>query len=486
MAITRRRFIASGAASVAWVACDPGTGPPPSADDWDVCVIGSGFAGILLAQRTAERGLRTLVVEAGGPGAPGAAERFGYTNSGPIDYPVNSTRMIAIGGASGHWTGLVNRLRPVDFRVRSEFGQGADWPLDYAELAPWYCRAERALGVAGHSALPGAEPPRNCAYPESRPGTYRAPEIALGGRNLRFFEVPLALRDGAPLRLDRSEVPAFEASPNGTLLSGHQALRLVAGDEDRIDHVLVQGPGQEPRRIRARVFVVAAGVIESARLLLLSRSPRHPNGLGNARDLVGRYLVEHVTVNWRGVARPPRELPPGLHRSYDLHDSFRRENLNACHVQLFADEPRPDGTQPVFWKLQPEMQSRPENRVSLSGNQRDPWGSAAPDVHMAYSERDRRTIERGTTLLRDELRAAGLRPDAPARSATWRAHPAGTCRMGFAAEGGVVDRNHRVFGADNVYVSGACVFPTSGTANPTLTVVALTLRLAEHLVESLA
>ncbi|MGI9590382.1 MAG: GMC oxidoreductase, partial [Myxococcota bacterium] len=295
-----------------------------------------------------------------------------------------------------------------------------------------------------------------------------------------------ALRDGAPLRLDQSEVPAFEESPHGALLSGHQALRLVPDQAQRVDHVLVQAAGQEPRRIRARVFVVAAGVIESARLLLLSRSPWHPSGLGNAADLVGRHFVEHATVNWRGVARRPRALPPGLHRSYDFHDSFRREHLNACHVQLFADEPRPDGSQVVFWKLQPEMQSRPENRVTLSGSQRDPLGNATPDVRLAYSERDRRTIERGTALLRDELGAAGLTPDAPARSATWRAHPAGTCRMGFGADSGVVDRHQRVFGVDNVYVSGACVFPTSGTANPTLTVVALTLRLAEHLVESLA
>jgi choline dehydrogenase-like flavoprotein len=475
MPITRRRFLTSGAAAAALTAC----GGDPGDEPYDLCVIGSGFAGTLLAQRTAAHGLRTLVVEAGGSRPGEAADRFEFTNSGPIDYPLNSTRMIAVGGASRHWTGLVNRMRPSDFRVRSEFGLDADWPLDYDDLDPWYCRAEAALGVWGHDPVPGAEPPRRCAYPREHGGDYLAPVVQIGGRELRFFPVALALRDEAPVRLDRRELPDFEASHNGTLLSGHQVLRLVAADAKRIDHAVVRAPGQGPRRIRARTFVVAAGVVESARLLRLSRSSGHPEGLGNAHDRVGRNFVEHLTVNWRHRTRGEPTLPPGLHRSYDFNDEFRREGLNACHIQVFADEPAADGSQQRFWKLQPEMQPRPENRIRLSSSQRGPWEQPIPDVHLDYSERDRRTLERGRQLL---SQLTGLAPASSARSATWRAHPAGTCRMGSTGESGVVDRDQRVFGVDNLYVSGASVFPTSGTANPTLTVVALTLRLADHLI----
>ena len=174
----------------------------------------------------------------------------------------------------------------------------------------------------------------------------------------------------------------------------------------------------------------AAGVVESARLLLSSRSRWSRDGLGNDHDLVGRYFLAHTTVNWRFGPRTLAGLYPGTHRSYAFHDAFRRRGLGACRTQL-AVPPAHE----VVWKLQPEMEPRPENRITLPSTRTEADGVAIPDLALAFSERDR-----------------------------------------------VVDRDNRVFALENLYVSGASTFPTSGTANPTLTVVALTLRLADQLV----
>ena len=322
---------------------------PELDEHYDVCVIGSGFAGIFLALQTAEAGLRTLVVEAGSERGQRAfgddpARAFRFSTSGAIEYPVNYARLIAVGGASGHWTGLVNRMRPSDFRLHSEFGLDVDWPLAYADLEPYYCRAEQALAVSGHPPAESAEPPRTCAYPVQEPHPYRQPRVQFEGAPLRMFPVARSQRDGEPLRLGLREVPAFHNSPNGHLLAEHRAIRLVPRDRRTVDHLEVRPLEGAPRRIRARCFVVAAGVVESARLLLLSRSDGFPRGLGNAHDLLGRHFLGHVTVNWRFGSRRIEGLYPGNHRSYDFHDAFRRRGLGACHYHLFVSE-----TQQVVW-----------------------------------------------------------------------------------------------------------------------------------------
>jgi choline dehydrogenase-like flavoprotein len=494
VAITRRQVVLGGVAAAAFgglTSCrrdDPGGGdaaaaPGPDLDErYDVCVIGSGFAGTFLALRTAEAGLRTIVVEAGSQRGEHAfaddpARAFRFSTSGAIEYPVNSARLIAVGGASGHWTGFVNRMRPSDFRLRSEFDLDVDWPLAYADLEPYYCRAEQALAVNGHTPVEGAEPPRNCPYPVRAPDPYRPPRVRFEGAPVRMFPVARSRRDGEPLRLGLREVPAFRDSPNGHRLAEHRAIRLVPRDRRTVDHLEVRPLDGAPKRIRARWFVVAAGVVESARLLLLARSDGFPQGLGNARDLLGRYFLGHVTVNWQFAPRRVDGLYPGTYRSYDFHDAFRSHGLGACHYQLFVSE-----TQQVVWKLQPEMEARLENRISLSSVETDAWGVPIPDLALAFSERDRRTLAEGERFLRAQAQALNADPAGIGRRATWRAHPSGTCRMGFDESGGVVDRDNRVFALDNLYVSGVGTFPTSGTANPTLTVVALTLRLADHLV----
>ncbi len=475
--IRRREFLFGSAAALAGLRCE-------SAPDerYDICVIGSGFAGVFLALRTAARGLRTLVIEAGGDLAkatPGLEGEFQHENRGAIRYPLERSRVIAVGGGSNHWTGSLNRLRPSDFRERSEFGLHADWPLQYEDLEPWYCEAESQLWATGFAPVAGAEPERRCAYPHLIAEPYRMPELHFEGQAVEFFPVAESREQGhgGTLRLLGTRIPELLALPEAELVSGAMAIELVPSSGDRIDCVRVRDPEGRERRLYARLFVVAAGVIESARLLLRSRSRFFPDGVGNAHDLVGRHFMEHPTFQWNVPIEWPAFLPPGVHRSYHFSDRFRKQDLNAVHFQVQVENPGQ-----VIWKLQPEMSPRPGSRVLLSKTRSDRFGEPLPELKFSSSRRDRRTAQAAMPFVREQLRALGVGQGELPRERRWRYHPAGTCRMAADESGGVVDRDGRVFGVENLYVAGASSFPTAGTSNPTLSVVALALRLAEQLI----
>ncbi len=476
MPVSRREFLRQGLAAALAGALPGAVRVSAAAPRYDVCIVGSGFAGTTLARRAIAAGLRTLIVEAGDEQWTRRPPGFAHADSGELVYPVERTRVIGLGGSSNHWGGVVSRMRPSDFRLRSEFGLDLDWPIGYQDLADYYCAAEALLAVSGHAPL-AAEPPRGCPYPHELRKPYAPPRVRFGERMLQFAPMTYAFRDGAPLRLVQREIPELEASPLVELRRQRQATRLVTRDRARIDHLLARRPDGSAEEIRARCFVVAAGPIETPRLLLLSRSRQFPQGLGNASGAVGRRLCEHPTYSW-AAPRPPDlgEPAPGGHRCHDYDDPFRRARLGGVHLNLLVR-----GSGPLKWQVQPEMEPRDANRVALSDSRADPFGDPLPDVALGLSQRDRRSVERAWSLLDGYARARGIPPPGPLPPLRWRSHPSGTCPMGRAAARAVVDPDGRVFGVENLYLCGSCTFPTAGTANPTLTVVALALRLGDHL-----
>ena len=166
-------------------------------------------------------------------------------------------------------------------------------------------------------------------------------------------------------------------------------------------------------------------------------------------------------------------------RTDDTADLLRAAGMSAASFQLRA---RQHDT--LHWQMLLEMEAREENRVTLSSESDDTRGDPVADIGLGYSERDMLAIGRGKRFLRAQATAAGVDPEACEETQRWRKHPAGTCRMGVDPDGAVVDANLKLFGLENLYISGASVFPTSGTANPTNTVVALALQLADHLVDT--
>lgn len=448
--------------------------------DFDLCIIGSGFAGTYLGLETARAGLATVILEAGSGAKKerrphGLRGNFRSLNEGEIDYPVRASRTIGVGGTSEKWAGILGRLWPADLELHSRYGMGADWPLGYDELDPYYCRAEKALAAKGFAAHAG-QPRRECPYPQLLEGPYEGPDELVTLEQPQFYPVPRSHRNGGPVRLAEEEIPAFVREPRATLLSDRQVTRLVTVDGRRIHHVVTRGVDGRDEIIRARAFVLAAGPIECPRLLLLSTSNWFPTGLGNHSDLVGRFFNVHPGVQFQFGRESVLPISDAEHRSHTLNEPFRRSGLSACSIQLGK---KPD--KPPYWTIQPEIEARRTNRIRLSETQVDNLGDPLPVVELAYSERDRKTMARAEAIAADHVDRLNDSGRRVRRSTGWRMHPAGTCRMGFDEAGGVVDRDNRVFGLENLFVSGACVFPSSGTSNPVLTIVALTFRLADHL-----
>lgn len=475
---TRRELIGWSLAAAGAVA----SGCRPRRPGLDVCVIGSGFAGTFLALELARAGLEVAVVEAGGRIAPdesldGRSEALPLASVGATFYDVDACRTIAVGGTSHKWTGLLLRLSPEDFALGRRHGLATDWPIPYADLEPWYCRAEAALCAAGAAPVRGAEPRRACDYPAV--GEFGSAEVEThlaAGRRLRFFPIAYSRRpDGSgPVRLADREIGELERA-GATLLERRVALRLVAPDGRRIERLEVIDEAGDRDVIEARAFVVAAGTFESARLLLHSTGETHPRGLGNRSGALGRHFNEHVALHLEVPAGFPAELPPGIYRSLSAVEPMRRAGRHGAGLFL-RTLPGSSGVH-----ADPEGDPAADSGLVVDPIALDLYGRPAVALSYGRTALDEDSIGAAEGLLAALAQALGVPPEAWIRTRSVNQHPAGTCRMAARAEDGVVDADLLVHGTENLWVSGASTFPTSGVANPTLTVVALTLRLADRI-----
>lgn len=429
----------------------------------------------MLALRLVDSGVSTLMLEAGEPGDPsqsasnhdaGDAHLFPVREEGDAVPSTDANRAIAVGGASARWNGVVTRVWPDDLRSGTAFGFGADWPITYDDLVPYYEAAEAALHTHGAAPVVGAEPPRAVPYPMEWSTSPTVPTVA---ERHATFPLAFGTRNGAPLRLREVEVPTFAASPYGTLLTGRAATRVIVDRSGCVRAVETRGRDGSVQRHSARHVVIAAGVVETARLLLLSTSSEHPHGLGNQHDQVGRFLHGHPRLRAALVDPTPVGSPSGVHRTYALGTSLRERGLGALAVDFNVGGTR--GVVDVTAELEPAA----EHRVALDHSWSDQWDRPGVRLTAWSTENDVRTRAAAEETLRT------LTDDPVGEPALTWFHPAGTCRMAPDPSAGVVDANCTVFGVPNLHVAGAAVFPTSGPANPTLTVVALALRLADHL-----
>ncbi|MFC6940583.1 GMC family oxidoreductase [Salinirubellus sp. GCM10025818] len=311
----------------------------------DVCVIGAGPAGALVAHTLAERGHEVVVLEAGArfdfedrlermersirPAHDPLSvwemggDRDAYASTGERFYPLNRARVKGVGGSTLHWQGMVMRLHESDFETRSRYGVAADWPIDYDDLRPYYTRAETALGVAGASDNPFA-PPREEPYPmPAFEPSYSDSLFAEACERLgiTMHSVPNA-RNAESYDGDSPCVGYGTCKPVCPSGAKYDATRTIedarAAGARVLDRVPVQRlehdrsgetveaavyatPDGETHRQEARQFVLACGGVETPRLLLLSRSEAYPDGLANSSGLVGRYFMDHLFVGTGGL-----------------------------------------------------------------------------------------------------------------------------------------------------------------------------------------
>lgn len=472
------------------------------------------------------------LVESGRPPRTVHPHENGYHNNAAV-----------VGGGTAVFGAQAWRFPPLDFAMASEYGVPpgsslADWPFGYDELEPYYTQAEQELGVAG-SPLPHRwQGPRSQPYPmPPLPDTRSRHVLRRGGERLGWALAPVpVLINTVPYR-GRPACPGCQHcvgfvcphhSKNGTqqtlipralatgrcdLRSGCTVERLETDPGGKVTGVsYLTGEGAAVRRVsvRSTVVVVAAGAIESARLLLLSADRSHPRGLGNDHDQVGRHLQGHVyTGAWALLEEPVYDGigpgvslatcqfnhgNPGIIGGGMLADDFIRTPIThwlrgqppeqrrwgrAARQALREQFPR---TLQVVGPVQDIP--NPDSRVTLSPTVRDQFGLPVARLSGTAHPETLRTAAFLHGRARDWLQACGAvrvwgEPPGPGLSAGQ--HQAGTCRMGEEPRTSVTDPWGRVHGHDNLYVMDGSLHVTNGGLNPVLTILALAFRNARHL-----
>jgi choline dehydrogenase-like flavoprotein len=467
--------------------------------DFDVCIIGSGFAGGFLGDSLARNGIKVVILESGFETRSYSSDRRFmqlevFRSSGPLEYPVAQARFRGVGGTSWLWGGFCSRLQPIDLTSNAYTPPGAGWPITYRDLEPYYEQVERTLNVEG-AVESSYHPPRKTAYPVAADD--KDPDIAAVSKAAGIVTSPQA-RCIPPFRVARNQIPRIQSSPSGAVIQGVTVTRLLAGEGGHVVGAETKDLDRKVRVVRARAYVVACGGLESPRLLLLSRSPEFQNGIGNNHDLVGRCFMEHrnmgflgrVPVGWGAVVRRS-----SFNITYQFHKQFKEEGLGGIQLSLrLSPVERRDVrdfkvTESLRKMWSPdldigaglEMQPSPQNRVTLDPELKDYFGNPVSNLYLSESGMDVRSRERARELIQKiyaTLKAENVR-ESPGGG--WAHHHMGTCRMGSDPRSSVVDATLRVHGTSNLFVAGSSVFVTSGCAGPTVTLSALALRLADHL-----
>lgn len=506
-----------------------------------ICIVGAGVAGQTVAMRLAAAGVHVLLVESGGLefNAPTQALSDGDTSGEPY-YDLISSRLRLFGGTAAIWGGRCAELDSIDFEER-DYVPHSGWPLRKVDLQPYYDRAYQSLGITQ---------PRGKPADQDR---FQSDQLEVG--YWRFDENGERFTNTS-----RGNLSDVHTLINATLT------KVDISEEGHVTAMTVSAQNGRNTKIMAKHFVLAAGAIETIRLLMGSVADC-PNGFGNANGLLGRYFMEHPH------ARGGEIVSDKLATSLRAFPRMRRSNGQrfAAYVRLTEAEQRrhgvlnsalslaprrhegrsPELIRSLKEKLKHDLPSTRFWRTSYKGlkglskrarEQIDPWASVwavkqsgskrglyaviraeqAPneasrvrlsqrkdqfdlplaDLHWHLSDLDKTSVKVLMQTLKREyqrlgwgdVRLADWLEDA---TETWKfdplisSHPIGGyhhmggTRMSSDPSTGVVDANCKMFESPNLYIASSSVFPTAGWANPTLTIMALAERLADHLIEKI-
>ena len=525
----------------------------------DVCVIGSGPAGAFVAHELVAAGARVVLVEAGDAVTPGAlthlppsafkhrgtwqerqAPYYPDGIDGEVRYQtpaISVDRIRVLGGRSVHWNAVCLRFSADDFREKSVGGIEEDWPISYDDLAPYYAYVERTIGVCGTreglATLPDGEfseppPPLRCAEQIASVAcrqaglrlipTRKAMQVGRGGLRMPCHYCGRCMQGcdvGAIFTTPNTLLPRALASGRLTLRTNALVRRLLVGPDGLVRAAsVVDRKTRGDEEVRARLFVVSCGSIESARLLLNSACPRHPNGLANSSDLVGRYLTGHAVGTLYGYLS--KLAGPGGRRgalgALD-HSYIPRPEVTGgggkyvggfgAQVQ-YADLDFPHhatrvrgfgaGFKAEVKRLQPallqmggfaKVVAQRENRVTVDASRTDRYGIPSPAIRFEFGDNDRALFSDMMDRLSAIYDKAGVemffRND---RLGGLASHETGTCRMGADPRSSVLDPFCRAHDVPNLFVVDGSPFVTLPEKNPTLTIMALAVRTARHIADA--
>ncbi len=508
----------------------PVLNPPDRQEIVDIVVIGTGAGGAPLLARLAQAGFSVVALEAGTHWNPATDfatdereqnklfwpdERLS-AGADPLPFGRNNSG-IGVGGSTLHYTAYVPRPQPDDFQLFTDFGVGEDWPISYRDLEPYFDEVERFLGVSGPSPYPWG--PERTPYPLAPLPLNAAAQLmargcaALGLRtspaanaalSAPYFQPGVGWRDpctnrgfcqagcttGGKASMDVTFIPLALAH-GAEVRSGAFVTRIETDPTGRVTGVVYSKDGREERQ-NCRALFLAAGAIETPRLLLL-------NELANQSGEVGRNFMAHPGLQIWGkfleLTRPFKGIPGGLisedtHRPKDADfvGGYLLQSIGVMPVTYASQVARGYGLwgEPLEAHMKGynhtaginilgECLPYAHNYLELSEEQ-DQRGLPKPRIHFTHGANEQRLRDHADLLMRRIWEAAGAQE-------LWAceryAHTIGTCRMGTDPQRAVVNPEGRAFAIPNLYIVDTSVFPSALAVNPALTLMALSLRTAD-------
>jgi choline dehydrogenase-like flavoprotein len=515
----------------------PGMARYPENEPVDYCVVGVGSAGGVLLQRLSKAGFKVVGIEAGpfwDTERDWVSDEKGshklYWNdlritggTDPLALGENNSGK-GVGGGSVHWAAFAPRFHPSDFRVYTEDGVGADWPISYDELKPYYELLEREIPVAGPAYFPWGDPH---GYPYGPHPLGGVGDVLVKGCTKLGIPVcaggPVAILSGShgdrPHCIYRGFcIQGCKVGAKASTLITHVPEALEYGAEIRDMCMVHRISMQDRKRVngvfyydrdgrehfqRARAVVVSGYAIETPRLLLNSACPGHEKGLANSSDTVGRYLMAQagnvVLGRFADLIRMYK-APPAHALTEEFYETDpKRGFARGFAIQTVAPLPIAFAKQMIKakgawgWGMRRvlmdynhwatlgvlgEILPWPDNRVELA-EEKDQFGIPVAKVTFSLHENDKKLIEFGKNKVMEVMWAAGA--EEVVQEARY-AHLVGAARMGSDPATSVVDRWGRTHDVANLFVCDGSILPTQGSANPGLTIQSLAARTADYLI----
>jgi choline dehydrogenase-like flavoprotein len=527
---------------------------------YDVCVIGSGAAGGIVAKELCEGGAKVLMLEAGQEVSPA---QF-LSHKWPYELPyrglrgekqapfspknfqtsirydkcdqISIDRVRVLGGRTLHWNAVTLRYAPEDFRQQALYGVEEDWPVSYGELEPYYDRIEKTIGICGEDDGLEILPAGKHYLP---PLPWRCSEYVLA-RATRKMGIPLISVRKAALTvpydnrppchycghcMDGCDVSSIFTTPDSMLPKARATGNLMLRTNSVAREILVDGEGlargisfvdtvtKKEEEVEARIVVVCCATVESARLLLNSRSPQHPNGLANSNGVVGHYLHGHLQDQVRVYLEELEGTPPVNQDGATDHVYVprynqlfgRRDYVGGWGLQVnYGSYMFPGqalqlpgygaGFKQQVRRMQPgfllfgswgKTLSTSGNYVTVDSGQVDDCGIPTPVVHYRFVENDYklwRAANESKLEICSHLKGTVF-PEFGDVPRGFASHAVGTVRMGKDPKTSALNGFCQAREVKNLFVTDGSCFTTSSEKNPTLTIMALSLRAADYIRE---
>jgi choline dehydrogenase-like flavoprotein len=536
---------------------------------YPVIVIGSGASGGMAAWNLTQQGIDVLLLDAGDKfdrstywthvtpwearerRARGERPPTFFLDTGeqpyatPPDRPFDLARVWGHGGKTNIWGRVSLRLSDLDFKGPERDGWEIPWPISYADIAPYYDRVEQLIGVCGgdddSDALPGS------TFLQPPPAPRCAERLIQKGA--RSVGIPIVAGRRANMTRPTRGFPACHYCGNcgagcdtASFFTSSDHLLPFALETGRLDirsnavvgRILVGENGQASgvqyfnrqtgaeQQVSGRVIVLGASAVDSTRILLNSKSTRHPNGIGNSSDVIGRYLCEQIrfhvrgyfpvlegtpTRNDRGIGGEHVYMPRFNHRTGRTRDYLRgfgaqfwntgastggAHSLSSRIPGFGADLKRAIRRRhPAWFEMHPYGEVLPyaHNRITVGENGNDRYGVPLLKIDYRIGENERKMTEHMYDATEEILKAAGAVIVDMQRGAVDRMgsaiHEHGTVRMGADPKRSALNRFNQMHEVRNLFVVDGSAFPTATEKNPTLTILALSWRATDYLVEQL-